>query len=252
MDAIIDTQILSYHFKGSIRDSSLANLSISSITANEFLLAQPGVTDKADYYVIHPDRYPCLRWGNAPEQLKNPKFVSRGADRTDQLIIDFGTEFLPYREFGNEAISEVINKGLVEIYKISVSPLSKEKQKYLLKRMKYILDNELHCYPLNPSVIELALQLFSKFSSRYNCKQKVRNTINDILILATAIKEEKVLRTSDSLLNRFAANYYEATIQKLDNNIAIDFSNQTVVEVRRNRESKEYINKGWSYALRRK
>jgi predicted nucleic acid-binding protein len=52
LDLIIDTQILSYHFKGVDKDISSQNLAISSITANEFLLAQPNNSEKPDYYTI--------------------------------------------------------------------------------------------------------------------------------------------------------------------------------------------------------
>lgn len=254
LDLIVDTQILSYQFKGIEQDTQSKGLAISSITANEFLVAQPNKSDQPDYYIIHPARYSHLLYAegsgfSVPEHFGNPKWARMGARRTDQLIIDFGHQFLAYREFGNEAISEIINEKKLEIYKISIAHLPKRKQKYLLKRLKYILGSDYYCYSLTRSAVDQALNLFSEFVSEHNCKGNVRNTINDLLILSTAIDREKKFLTNDNLLNRFAAEYYEAPICNDKNELLIDFSKQPI-ERRESKESKGYINKGWSYAVR--
>ncbi|MEQ8753064.1 MAG: hypothetical protein RID09_06010 [Coleofasciculus sp. G1-WW12-02] len=254
MHTIIDTQVLSYCFKEVGYNNHNQHLAISAITANEFLLAQPQISDRPDYYVMHPVRYSHLLdsentfWFRS--HLGNPKTAKMGTRRTDQVIIDFSNQFPPYREFGNEAISEIINGKHFELYKLSISHLSKQKQKYLKKRMKYILDNNYYCYSLNRLTIEQALDLFSRFIAEHNCKGNVRNTVNDILILATALERGKQLLTHDNLLNRFAAEYYDAPIQRDKNELLIDFSIKSTDEKKNNKESKGYINQGWSYSVR--
>lgn len=262
LDLIIDTQILSYRFKGVDQDIHSNNLAISSITANEFLLAQPKDLEKPNYYIIHPSSYGHGHRLNAintidegdsffADYFKNPKWArTRGTRRTDQVIIDFGNQFSAYREFGNEAISEIINKNKPGMYKISIAHLPKNKQKYLVTRLKYILNNGYYCYPLTDSIIEQALSLFSVFTSEHNCKGEIRNTVNDILILATAIDKGKKFLTYDNLLGRFAAKHCEASIHQGGNTLLIDFSEEKVIERRKNKESKGYINRGWSYAIR--
>ena len=254
MDTIVDTQILSYRFKDVENNIHAQNSAISSITANEFLLAQPRDLQYPDYYVLHPVIYSHLMYSELgfsglSDRFSNTKWAKRGKQRTDQVIIDFGNQFPPYQEFGNEAISEIINGKLWEIYKLSISHLPKQKQKYLKKRLKYILDNDYHCYPLNKSAIERALNLFSQFTVDYNCKGNIRNTINDILILATAIEREKKLLTRDSLLNRFTAERYDASIHKEKDKLLIDFSGKLTSGRQKNTESKGYINRGWSYSV---
>jgi len=254
VDTIVDTQVLSYCFKNVGYNIHNQKFAISSITANEFLLAQSPSSDRPDYYVIHPAIYSHLLHSEGTpfwvrSHLGNAKWARMGTQRTDQVIIDFGNQFLPYREFGNEAISEIINNKYIELYQISIPHLSKEKQKYLKKRLKYILDNNYHCYSLNRLTIEQALELFSHFIAKHNCKNNVRNTVNDILILATAIEGGKKLLTDDNLLNRFAAEYYDAPIKRDANELLIDFSGKPTVERKKNRESKGYINRGWSYSL---
>jgi predicted nucleic acid-binding protein len=251
MDLIVDTNVLSYQFKGIEKRNQSERLAISSITANEFLVA------KSDYYIIQPSknlsRYFVAEDSNfvVPEHFKSPKGARMGASRTDQLVIDFNNQFPPYRYLGNEAIAEIINKKNINIYKASIAHLSKEDKKNLLKRLKYIFDNDYYCYSLTKSVVDQAVNLFSKFVSKHNCKDDIRNTINDLLILSTAIDREKKFRTRDKELNRFAAKYYQApiAINKDNDELLIDFSQQSV-ESKENRESKGYINKGWSYVLR--
>ncbi len=60
VDLIVDTQILSYRFKGVEKSIQSKGLAISSITASEFLVAQPINSDQPDYYIINPARYPHL------------------------------------------------------------------------------------------------------------------------------------------------------------------------------------------------
>ncbi|MCP2727228.1 hypothetical protein [Limnofasciculus baicalensis] len=111
MDLIIDTQVLSYRFKGIEKDIHSKSLAISSITANEFLITQHKDSEQPDYYIIHPARYPGLDGSNIPDEFTNPKWAKMGNRRTDHVIIDFGNQFSAYREFGNEAISEIINEN---------------------------------------------------------------------------------------------------------------------------------------------
>jgi len=240
---MVDTQILSYRFKGIDKDIHSKSWAISSITANEFLETQPKDSKKPDYYIIHPARYPHLF------NLLDAKCAKMGEHRTDQVIIDFGNQFPAYREFGNEAISEIINQKKNETYKLSISHFPKQKQKDRLKKLMYILDNDYQCYSLTKSALEEGLSLFSQFTSKHNCKANIRNTVNDILILATAIDRKKDFLTHDKLLNRFAAEYYEVPIEQDKNELLINFSKKAV-DQSKNRESKGYINSGWSYAVR--
>ena len=251
---ILDTQILSHCFKDTEARVPAPTTAISSITANEFLLAQPREDGRPDYYVLHPAKFGYLMKTDpgyfVPDDIGNPKWAQRGVRRTDQVVIDFGNQFPPYREFGNEAISEIINANLIDLYKISVAHLTKEKQKYLKRRLRYIVDHRYYCYPLNVLTIETGLNLFSRFVEKYSCKNSVRNTVNDILILATAIERQLPLLTQDNLLSRFAADQYDAVIKSDADAIVVDFSCAETNKRKNSRESKGYTNRGWSYSVR--
>lgn len=92
--------------------------------------------------------------------------------------------------------------------------------------------------------------LFSEFVSEYECKDNVRNTINDILILSTAIGTRSQLVTKDSVLNRFAAKHYGAAIAELGGNLHLNFADEANPIQSASKESKGYVNRGWSYSLR--
>lgn len=254
MDLIIDTQILSYRFKNKDMgiDISNTNLAITSITAHEFLITQPKELDKPDYYLLHPSRYKFVDENPSTiNYFKNPNHAKYGSSRTDQIIIDFGNQFPAYQQFGNEAISIMINDRKVDLYKLSICHLPKRKQKYLLKRFIYIINNVYCCYSLTESSLDKAFNLFSEFVSKHNCKNNIRNTINDLLILSTAIDRNKKFITYDNELNIFAAEYYEAPVHKYEDKLLIDFSENQPKKIK-NKESKSYINKGWSYVIRNK
>jgi len=251
---IIDTQVLSNWFKGTeIRHLSEV-VSISAITVNEFLLAQPQNTDSPDYYVLHPAKYGHLAMAEqqcfAPDRIGTPKWAKLGARRTDQIVIDFGNQFASYIEFGCKAISKIVNEKLPHFFKLSIAHLSKDKQKYLKKRLKFIIDSDICCHPLNVTTIDTGLTLFSDFISQYSCKDNIRNTVNDILILATAITRNVPLVTQDSLLNRFAADHLNAPIKQDIGNIVINFASEESKNKTFSKGSKGYFNRGWSYLVR--
>ena len=108
---IIDTQILSYVFKGR-RFNAAENAQITSITASEFLLVQGENPSKANYYPVLPALHGHMLLAPSsmrPVLLDSKKHAERGKHRTDQIILNFGLDFPPYVEFGSLAISEMIN-----------------------------------------------------------------------------------------------------------------------------------------------
>jgi hypothetical protein len=251
-DLLIDTQILSRAFNGTL-PLRPGHAKIASTTAKEFLLAQTRGTGKPLYYVLHPliySRTAHMRLLRQPEHIGNPKWAKMGSHRTDQLTIDFGGQFPAYREYSDQALALALNRNERELYKWSISHLSKYRRKYLIDRFGFLLDSSLECLSISDAVVDKALELFLAFTENYNCKNNVANTVNDILIVATAITHTMRFRTEDALLARFAAAVYNAPVQETDADLIIDFSKPTKNSRRLKRDSKGYVNRGWSYAIR--
>lgn len=250
---IVDTQIVSYCFSGYWEPEHAKGIEISSVTASEFLLFQTRENGKADYYVVNPERYGRLHaealFSVYYEHAGNAKWAKMGSRRTDSLIIDFSSQYQAYRMFGNDAISSIINNRNLEAFKLSISHLEKPRQKQLKKKIEYIFDNDMHCHRVNEVVCDIGMKLLEKFERNINPKDNIKNTVNDLLILATAIEKEKALHTKDKVLAKFAAEEYSAKTTESSDSVIVDFSREALPERKVNQESKGYINKGWAYSF---
>jgi len=255
---ITDTQILSYYYKRTLsipRDP----LTISSITAAEFLLIQSETPNKANYYPILPSR---LHYGPGPISGQLPalrilagsrKRLAAGKHRTDQLLLDFGGRFPTFIEFGSVAISQIINGGVTTLFATSISHLDKDLQKELRAKLDFLVGAEVQCVPVTREIATVGMNLLAAFLDKYEAKRNPRNTVNDILILSTAINRSSPLLTEDSLLKRFAADFLQAKYEeKTPVGLLIDFSSSEVSNRRKPLESRSYTNRGWQIVERRR
>ena len=243
---ILDTQIISYAFKNTY-SGQVTRQHIVSITAKEFLLVQNTEKAKVNYHIPLSHRLilpPETEW-NLP---KRDHPFSRNL--TDQIILEFGQDYPAISEYGNLAIAEMINLRQKRLFKETVRFLNKEMRKTILRRFDFLLEQEISCVPLSRSGVEIGLSLFYEFVSQYTTKQNSRNTIYDILILATAIDSSAILTTQDSLLSRFASEQFHGNFTENVGILSIDFGKSKDADKRKRRESKSYINKGWRASLK--
>lgn len=214
--------------------------------AKEFLLVQGDKRTKANYYIPVPSESNFSYIGLIFSKRDHP-FPKRV---TDQIILDFGQDYPPIIEFCNLAIAEIINLREKKLINEAIRFLKKDMRKTILQRFNFIVDNQINCVPLSRNAIEIGLDLFNVFTSRYNTKQNMKNSINDVLILATALESSGYLITKDSLLNRFASDYCNGVLDENAGVLSIDFSKFSIKEINSNQESKGYINKGWQIHIR--
>jgi hypothetical protein len=179
----------------------------------------------------------------------NNKWAKMGAKRTDSLVIDFAKQYQPYRMFGNNAITSIINTKNINAFKLSIAHLEKSKQKILKKKLEFIFDNNMRCHQINERVCNISLDLLSKFERNIKPKDNIKNTINDLLILSAAIYHKKVLQTKDTVLARFASEIYSGEVKCVKDIVVVDFSNKKIIEEKFNKESKGYVNRGWAYSF---
>lgn len=251
MPEILDTQIISYALKGRY-GLPLDGKTISAITANEFLMVQGSNLAQANYYV------PVLSRFHFPESTDGISPTSRrlGMDHpfrkivTDQVIIDFGNEYPTIVEYGNLAISLLINKQVSGIFHDAIKFLDKQQRKIIRKRFDFLLENKVRCQPLAKTSVRVAMELLQEFRKEHNLKENFRNSFNDMLILASAIDTSALLITEDSLLNKFASKQFTGAYQIQDGIATIDFSQDSLATRHKSRESKGYINKSWQVSFR--
>lgn len=252
---ILDTQIISYCYSGHWNSEIVQSSAISAVSAAEFLLFHTRESGKVDYYVINPERYGNRHSAELietySEHAGNLRWAKMGARRTDSIIIDFSSDFQPYRIFGNTSITSIINEKNLEAFKISILHLDKSKQKKLKRKIEFLFDNDITCHNLNENSCDVALNLFTKFQKHITPKDNIKNTINDLLILSTAIDRSMPILTMDKVLSEFASKEYSGQISTGPDTIIVDFSKQELDKIQAPRESKGYINRGWSYSFRK-
>jgi len=238
--AILDTQIISYALKGSSEFDIYKN-SISAITANEFLLVQNSVPTKANYYI------PLIGNKHKVYGIKDHPF---GKEVTDRVLINFASDFPTIIEFGSTAISKIINDKDRETFEIATEFLEKDKRKKVRRRFDFILEQEIYCIPLSEDILECGLGLLNKFILKRNIKKNFRNTLNDILILSTAISCSSELITEDKELQRFASEQFAGLSETVGKFLIIEFSINQEIKCLKKKENKGYINRGWQFSLK--
>lgn len=246
-----DTQIVSYYFSGALPLSPFDGVQISSITAAEFLLVQTTEPTRARYYPLLPARYGhvgAVAQLALPDALGSRKHAERGKNRTDQLLLDFGSTYPALIEYGGMALTQLINEKQERLYAASIAHLQKTTRKLLREKFTFLLDHNFSCTAVTPQVADIGLELLSRFTEKYTPKGNLRNTVNDVLVLATAISNEAALRTEDKLLNRFAQEVTGARSEMEGALMTLDFTPAAVTSRRPSLESKGYINRGWRIA----
>jgi predicted nucleic acid-binding protein len=220
---------------------ALRHCSIASIAASELLGMQGRSATRANYYI------PLVRNSEAGAYAVSAK---RRRDhpfsriRTDVVKWDFGTDFPAMIEYGNIAVSDLINRRSVGLFDDAIAFMSKEKRKALRRKFDLLMDLEVECVPLSRSAARTALRLLQEFTVQYDVKAEFRNTWNDMLIAAAAIDAGADLITLDKLLARYLAQQYSEQCSTHGDQLRLAFPKESVpVSLR---ESKQFVNRGWA------
>jgi len=238
---ILDTQIISYKYNKS-KEIDVRNTIIPSIVAIEFLLMQTNKPYSANYYIPRINRSHMVGM-----KIDHPFNKSL----TDSIIFNFKQLHQPFAIFSNYNISELINTKNIDLFDNAVNFKEKKLQKDLKKKIRFIVDNNIFCEPIVEKDIEIGYKLLEKFLSKYSSKDDFSNTWNDILILSKSISKKMTLLTEDKLLNTFASESFNANCIRDNGILNIDFSKAVIIKRKPNRETKEYINNGWQYKMRK-
>lgn len=249
----LDTQVISYAFKGASEDNVDGSY-ISSVVANEFLEVHTKVPDTAAYYVPISGAVfnKAGHLGSLLQSIKD-RYKKRPFPKasTDKLGLYFGQEHPTVVEYGSFAMSRLINEKALMAFKLIIASLDKRKQRKLINRFEFIVDTGLTCTPLTSEDARLAQVLLYDFKKKHTLKNNFRNSISDILIMASAIKNEAELVTKDSLLASFCENNRLISRKKHGNWVRCESILPEINARKMAKESKGYINKSWQVRVRK-
>lgn len=252
-DSILDTQIISYAMKGAwprgVAPLDISGARISSVTAHELLEVSSG--NHPNYYLYAP---------LVPEIIGEQ--VSRSFDRahrrmkfapkhrTDQVILDFGSDFPTLIEYGHLMIGWLLKYKRTDAYVRRIGHLDKRDRRRLTDIFEYLVDNDLSCVSLDRNKAQLGIELLHEYGASGNSlKADFHNSLNDMLILATAVEATANLITEDRTLWRFAAGILDIPVRTTETMIRLDVSPGVAKSVI-SRESKGYINRPWQARVR--
>lgn len=242
---LYDTQIISYDIKGK-SNRICYDGHVASITALEFLRVQGSQPTKARYYIPLmakvPDYLTAL-------MLHRDHPFQKGS--TDQILLNFSGTGFNFVEFCNVALTEVINSGRPDLFDAATRFQEKEERKLLKRRFDFLIERRIKSIALSPQIIRRGFHLLGMFLKCNTPKSDFRNTVNDMFILATALELEIPLVTEDSLLLRFAVDDAGCTIHPDGAFSRIHPPPNEPRPRRRSFDSKGYINRGWTFRIRK-
>ncbi|WP_419778927.1 hypothetical protein [Maridesulfovibrio sp.] len=248
----IDTNILINWHRGTYSFEEEAK--ISSVVASEFLsMYDRNSLTSNRYYLpvisikMHPDLGRIGRKGTS----KFPLFKNQA----DGVVVSLGEEYESYIEYCSMGISKAINEKNLGVFKKATEHLGKHERRNLRRAFEFLLDMNVSCYPLVPSILDMGLTVLNNVP--FNPKENVRNSLNDILIFSTALDHEERLGvnadfvTDDNYLNSVCKQFEEYRVESIDNMAVYDFSSKAGGIKKINKESKGYINRNWSFEFKR-
>ena len=255
---IIDTQIISYAMKNrwprGIEPRDISQAAISSVTAHELLEVRSA--DKVNsprYYLYSPLVPEVIGDERAAKKFdRDHRRINPGRKhQTDQVILDFSGDFPAMVEYGHLMIGWILKYKRIDVYARRIAHLDKRERRRLTNVFSYLVENDLRCISLDRTRAQLGVNLLRKYSTSAgnNLKEDFRNSLNDMLILATAIDSATDLITEDRALWRFAVRTLCLPIRAKEDLIRLDVSSG-VAKSTVSRESKGYINRPWEARVR--
>ncbi|MFH8254836.1 hypothetical protein ACH4D8_07875 [Streptomyces roseolus] len=237
-------------------EEGISGCIVTSTVAQEFLRVRDTATGDARYFTPPPFSLgPIARQAYAAQQKIHG---DRPSDRplfkisTDKLIMDFNNEFPSVVEYGHAGIAHLLNTGNRAIFTESVNHLPKRERKDLLDKFTFLVDQGIQCIPVQSACVPVAFDLLKRLIGRgFSLKSDFRNSLNDMLILGTAIENRVDLWTKDELLAKFAKDEGLSGVKSRDSHYELEFSASATKPHQGSRESKGYINTGWRYSMHR-
>lgn len=255
---ILDTQIVSYAMKDrwpdGIEQQDISHAAISSVTALELLEIRKSEAARRPRYYLYSPLVPELA-GDDDEARKYDRVHRRpslGAkNRTDQVILDFGSDYPSIVEYGHLMIGWLLKHKRIDVYARRIVHLDKRERRRLVGIFSYLAEADIRCLSLDSSLAQVGIDLLHQYamSDGNNLKANFRNSLNDMLILATSIESGVDLLTEDRALWRFASRALDLPSNNDGGLIRLQTSPR-LAGSSLSRESKGYINHPWEARVR--
>ena len=197
---LLDTQVISYAMGGA-GDARVEGQMITSVTAQEFLLAQDRRPGELTWLPVRDSSLYSHMYRTT--RLQTKLSAARRRVYHDQLLIQWppGDGFY---EVGHASLTRMINDADESSVWVSSADLPRRQRVTIRDRFRFLMESRVTCLPLDRRSADNSIHLLDAFSQRYSLKAHWRNSINDILSLSIAEVTGYNLLTEDGLLATFA------------------------------------------------
>jgi hypothetical protein len=142
---------------------------------------------------------------------------------------------------GMSALADIINDHDRARFQVAINRLTPRRRLRLLHKLDFVMQANMSCDALTEEDTELALGLMKRFVETNSPKEDIRNTLNDMLVLASSINHGLVLRTDDTLLDDFARKQLNAKSTPHGDNL-VDLRTPKEECIRKNAGTRGFVN----------
>jgi predicted nucleic acid-binding protein len=221
-----DTQLVSYAMKGQFVDPP-DSVVISSVSAQElFMMQRPdtgvrfGFPTRIDSASFSGNRERgsagvarSLAHGRDHSLGKGSKLKYRQFPFKDNIVLQL-PDGRRIDEALHQTVAEVVNEHNDNALRSWLHGEHHARRATIRLRFNWLTEHEVRCIPLTRDAAQLAQELFADFVGSQMPKARIRNTVNDLLILASAMTSGLPLQTRDKVLANFARVHLEAAVNE--------------------------------------
>jgi hypothetical protein len=238
----VDTQVIVYaDYLGDA--SEVRGCHACSVALAEYLMMQTDDYLSAAYYLptrSSPTVGRPIDWNRL--QKERPSAWARRHTHSIPVVLRSTVPPVTILYWGMSALADIINDRDRARFQTSVSRLVPCRRLRILHKLDFVLQADMSCDALTKEDTELGLELMKRFMKANTPKEDVRNTVNDMLVLASSMNRGLVLRTDDTLLDDFAEKQLDAHSTPQGNNL-VDLSTPKIGYRRQSTGTKGYVNR---------
>jgi hypothetical protein len=240
---IFDTQLLSAAFRLNggldIRDAVTSSVSLGELFGMYYTEPRSRRTYQ-DVKLFIPNFKSIM-----PEPLRgswHPRVFKRSSGRIEFYFRD---EYPTVFEYNSLGLAAAVNNACFDAISLAIEPLSRREKQRIRSIWSFLVDNRVSCKPLGASIASQAMNLVSFAGARYTFKPNFRNSLNDLIVFATALQHCLEVTTADKLLARIVAEYAGVSTVETDDVVRLSFAGAQRPEPG---PKQAYKNRGWALA----
>ena len=244
MKYLVDTQVVSGARKNAIDELPDGDWTVPSVVLQELFLMQEGESGYV-YGIPRIHRYAASGPMRTPAEWRDHARRRPVPTSADRITLDFNRDYPSRVEIGHSTVAAVLDYRARPVLQGCCSVLAKQRQRIILAEYDHLVARQARATPLTPTIAQVGLTLLQTFlATGRTPKKNIRNTLNDLFVLAHSLHSQLHLVSDDLLLGEFGTEI-GCSVAKSGSYWTIVPPPDTATSRRLSKESKCYINTLW-------